>query len=104
MIGMRCSLSVFVLHLTSIPPRRETEPCSLSGQITRIGSDGSTQLASLQEEIMKACQAHEPHTAPTFMLPGCGILTGISWHAFVSTILLKKISSLRNNSHFTTLF
>jgi catechol 2,3-dioxygenase-like lactoylglutathione lyase family enzyme len=31
---------------------------------------------------MKACQGHEPHTAPIFMLPICAILTGISWHAF----------------------
>ncbi len=42
---------------------------------------------------MKASQVHEPHTAPTFMLPICAILTGISWHAFVSIILLKQISS-----------
>ncbi|BBW76663.1 Uncharacterised protein [Klebsiella michiganensis] len=51
------------------------------------------QQASLREGRMKASQGHEPHTAPTFMLPICAILTGISWHAFVSIILLKQISS-----------
>ncbi|EWF67975.1 hypothetical protein AZ036_002420 [Klebsiella michiganensis] len=51
------------------------------------------QQASLREGRMKAIQVHEPHTAPTFMLPICAILTDISWHAFVSIILLKPISS-----------
>ncbi|AWF38379.1 putative membrane protein [Klebsiella oxytoca] len=42
---------------------------------------------------MKASQVHVPHTDPTFMLLICAILTGISWHAFISAILLKPISS-----------
>ena len=42
---------------------------------------------------VKASQVHAPHTDPTFMLLICAILTGISWHAFISAILLKPISS-----------
>ncbi|KGD71217.1 hypothetical protein ID11_20250 (plasmid) [Pantoea vagans] len=57
------------------------------------------QLAFLRVERMKALQAHEPHTAPTFMLPTCAILTGISWHAFVGVILLKRITIQSSNSH-----
>jgi hypothetical protein len=90
---MRYSTSVFVLLLTGIPQRRETGQCSHSMQTALTLSGGFMQQASLREGRMKASQGHEPHTAPTFMLPICAILTGISWHAFVSIILLKQISS-----------
>ncbi len=66
---------------------------------TRSLSDVSMQQAFLREERVKACQGHEPRTAPIFMLPICAILTGISWHAFVSIILLKPIRSQTKNSH-----
>lgn len=79
--------------LTSIPQRRETGQCSHSVQTALTLSGGFMQQASLREGRMKASQVHEPHTAPTFMLPICAILTDISWHAFVSIILLKQISS-----------
>lgn len=50
---------------------------------------------------MKASHEHEPRTDPISMLPICAILTDISWHAFISTILLKKITLQRKNSHRT---
>lgn len=90
-IRIKDSAFVFVLPLMDIPQRLGTEPCSHSVQITRSLSDAFMQLAFLRVERMKELQAHEPHTAPTFMLPICAILTGISWHAFVGVILLKQI-------------
>lgn len=49
------------------------------------------QQVSLQEGRVKASQVRAPHTDPTFMLLICAILTGISWHAFVSAIFLNKL-------------
>jgi len=98
-IRMRDSAFVFVLPLTDIPQRPETEQCSHSEQITHNLSDASTSLAFLQEEKTKARQAHEPPTAPTFMLPICVIQTDINWHACVSIITLKQMSTQLKNSH-----
>ena len=41
-----------------------------------------------------------PAYGPTFMWPTCAILTGISWHAFVSIILPQLISSSTRNRRF----
>ncbi|OAY20011.1 hypothetical protein AXY04_03555 [Enterobacter asburiae] len=98
-IQMKGLASAFVLRLTDNPQRRETGQCSHSVQLTRSLSDVSMQQAFLREGGVKACPGHEPHTAPIFMLPICAILTGISWHAFVSIILLKPIRSQTKNSH-----
>ncbi|AKL04848.1 hypothetical protein AB184_06145 [Klebsiella oxytoca] len=92
-IRMKYSTSASVLLLTAIPQRRETGQCSHFMQTMLTLSDDSMQQVSLREGRVKASQVHAPHTDPTFMLLICAILTGISWHAFVSAILLKPISS-----------
>lgn len=92
-IRMRYSTSASVLLLTAIPQRRETGQCSHFMQIMLTLSDDSMQQVSLREGRVKASQVHVPHTDPIFMLLICAILTGISWHAFISAILLKPISS-----------
>ena len=96
-ILVRGSASVFVLLLTGIPRRRETGQCSHSVQITRILSDGSMQRASWREERMKANPEHDPHTGPTFILPICAILTGISLHAFISITPPRLMGSSTKN-------
>ncbi len=99
-IRIRRSAFVFALLLTDIPQRRETGQCLHSRLITQRLSDSSMPLAFLQEGKMKAHRAHAPPMAPTFMWPTCAILTGISWHAFVSIILPQLISSSTRNRRF----
>lgn len=99
-IRIRRSAFVFALLLTDIPQRRETGQCLHSRLITQRLSDSSMPQAFLQEGKMKAHRAHAPPMAPTFMWPTCAILTGISWHAFVSIILPQLISSSTRNRRF----
>ena len=49
---------------------------------------------------MKARRVHDTAYGPDFYGAYLRILTGISWHVFVSIILMKPIRSRTKNSHF----